>query len=201
MVVAVAAPGRRGRRATRLAVVATVALVVGACGGRPGTSTVTPRPSTVPLAATSTLVATTTSAAASTPTASGLDGERRWLEAITTLHTTLDEPFTETFDLTPAKMESLAKVFRGCSRELARLGSPSDRLQPVHALVMKACAHYDKAARCFAAAARYGTPDAGSSEDLTQAQAFNCAAAAHEAGTTLLAEAEEKGFEIWGAPG
>jgi hypothetical protein len=139
--------------------------------------------------------------AAPTPTASGLDGERRWLEAITTLHTTLDEPFTVAFDLTPAKMESLAKVFRGCSRELARLGSPSDRLQPVHALVKTACAHYDKAARCFATAARYGTPDAGSSADLTQTQAFNCAAAAHEAGTTLLAEAEEKGFEIWGAPG
>jgi hypothetical protein len=139
--------------------------------------------------------------AAPTITASGQTGEPRWLEAITALHTTLDEPFTVAFDLTPAKMESLAKLFRGCSRALARLGSPSDRLQPVYALVKKACAHYDKAARCFATAARYGTPDAGSPEDVRQEQAFNCAAAAHEAGTTLLTEAEQKGFEIRGAPG
>jgi hypothetical protein len=39
-----------------------------------------------------------------------------------------------------AVMAKLAGQMRGCSGELARLGTPSDRLQPVHKLTKQACA-------------------------------------------------------------
>ena len=37
-----------------------------------------------------------------------------------------------------------ASKLRTCSRELRRIGAPSDRLQPVYALAKKGCAEYDK---------------------------------------------------------
>jgi hypothetical protein len=116
--------------------------------------------------------------------------DERWLEALDKLSTKLDEPFAEqTFELTPAKTRSLEKLFRDCSRELARLGSPSDRLQPVYRLVKQACAQYDKAAKCLATAA-------SSPEGWKQTQAYDCAFAAHPKGSILLSEAEIEGLVI-----
>jgi len=116
--------------------------------------------------------------------------DERWLEALDRLSTKLDEPFAEqTFDLTPAKTRSLEKLFRGCSRTLARLGSPSDRLRPAYRLARQACAQYDKAVKCLATAA--SLPE-GPRKDL----AFDCAFTAQWEGSLLLSQAEAEGLMI-----
>jgi hypothetical protein len=191
MVAAVAAPGNRGHQAARLAVVATVALVVGACSGRPGTSTVMPRPSTVPLAATSTLAPTTTSAAAATGSESLTGEERAWIRALTRLEEeSFDIVADAPSDLTTATMRSYADRLHGCRRGLARIGSPSERLQPAYRLAREACAQFDKGARCFTDAARIGAPLAGSAEEGRFDQAITCGFEAPDSGLALLIEAE-----------
>jgi hypothetical protein len=197
MAAAVAAPGRRGRRAARLAAVATVTLVLGACGGRPGTSTVTPRPSTVPLAATSTLAATTTSAAAATASESLTGEERAWIRALTRLTDNLlnlvaDAPL----DLTTATMRPYADRLHGCRRGLARIGSPSERLQSAYRLARKACAQFDKGARCFADAASIGATLAGSAQERRFDQAITCGFEALDNGSALLIEAEAEAMAV-----
>jgi hypothetical protein len=197
MAAAVAAPGKRGRRAARLAVVATVALVVGACGGRPGTSTVMPRPSTVPLAATSTLAPTTTSAAAATGSESLTGEEHAWIQALTRLEEELLDIVADApWDLTTATMRSYADRLHGCRRGLARIGSPSGRLQPAYQLARKACAQFDKAARCFADAASIGAPLAGSAEEARFDQAITCGFEAPSSGSALLIEAEAEAAAV-----
>lgn len=191
MVAAVAAPGKRGRRAACLAVVATVALVVGACGGRPGTSTVMPRPSTVPLAATSTLAPTTTSATATTASKSLTREERAWIRALKRLDEELFDVVADApSDLTTATMLSYADRLHRCRRGLARIGSPSERLQPAYRLARKACAQFDKGARCFADAASIGAPLAGSAQERRFDQAITCGFEAPSNGEVLLIEAE-----------
>jgi hypothetical protein len=191
MVVAVAAPGNRGLRAGRLAVMASLAVVVGACGGRPGTSTVMPRPSTVPLAATSTLAPTTTSAATATGSESLTGEEGAWIQALTRLEEELFDVLADApSDLTTATMRSYADRLHGCRRGLARIGSPSERLQPAYRLARKACAQFDKGARCFADAASIGAPLAGSAEERRFDQAITCGFQAPSNGGALLIEAE-----------
>ena len=72
-------------------------------------------------------------------------------------------------------MRALEDGMRGCTRELARLGVPSDRLQPVYKLAQKGCAQYDKAAECFATAAEIGAPVSGTSEERKFNDAIDCA--------------------------
>ena len=188
-----AAPGERGRLAARLAAVATVALVVGACGGRPGTSTVVPKPSTVPLAATTTLAPTTTSAAAAAASGSLTGQERAWIRALTRLEEeSFDVVVAAPSDLTTATMRSYADRLHGCRRGLARIGSPSERLQPAYRLARKACAQFDKAARCLADAASIGAPLAGSAEERRFEQLITCSVEAPGNGGVLLIEAEAK---------
>jgi hypothetical protein len=56
--------------------------------------------------------------------------ELAWLKAVTRQHTTMEKAFSATtVYLTRAKMTSYAATLRSCSRTLARIGSPSDRLQ------------------------------------------------------------------------
>jgi len=55
--------------------------------------------------------------------------------------------------MTRATMVALGSALGECSRELARIGSPTERLQPVHALVAQACAQYDEGAQCLDTAA------------------------------------------------
>jgi hypothetical protein len=188
---AVAGPGERGNRAARLAAVAAVALVVGACAGRPGTSTVLPKPSTVPLAATSTLAPTTTSATAATASQSLTGEERAWIRALTGLEEELFDIVADApSDLTTATMGSYADRLHGCRHGLARIGSPSGRLQPAYRLARKACAQFDKAAQCFADAASIGAPLAGSAEEARFDQAITCGFEAPSNGAALLIEAE-----------
>jgi hypothetical protein len=140
---------------------------------------------------------TTAVPTAATPTTAAprptTGNDQRWLKGIEKLHARLDKPFEAMFDLTPAKASSLATLFRGCGRELARLGTPSHRLHTVYGLVKQACAQYHKSARCFAAFA--SAPD-----QPKQDQAFDCAAAAHEEGSVLLIEAEAEGAAIMDLP-
>ena len=85
---------------------------------------------------------------------------------------------------------------RGCTRELARLGLSSDRLQPVYKLAQKGCAQYDKAAECIATAAEIGAPVSGTSEERKFTDPIDCAFSATNRGASLLADAVEKGSEI-----
>jgi hypothetical protein len=98
-------------------------------------------------------------------------------------------------NLTPSVMAALGEQLRGCSSELARIGAPSARLQPVHALVEKACGEYDEGAQCFATAAGIGIPFAGTAAEREQTLALECGFAASE-GIIPLADALNQGAEI-----
>jgi hypothetical protein len=128
-------------------------------------------------------------------------GELAWLGAITNLHAKIDEPFLASdINLTQAAMVSLGSALGECSLELARIGSPTERLQSVYELVAEACARYDEGAECFDTAAsvsdRSGAVIAGTPEEQTQTSALDCGFAAQGDGGNLLTEAEAKGDEI-----
>jgi hypothetical protein len=128
--------------------------------------------------------------------------ELLWLEAVGKLHTKMDKVLTDApTNMTSSTMGTLSAQLRGCSRGLARLGAPSDRLQPVYKLAKQGCAQYDKAAKCFATAASIGAPLAGTAQERTFNQALDCGFAVPGMGSALLAEAEAKGFEIKEAAG
>jgi len=128
--------------------------------------------------------------------------ELAWLTAVTRLHQKIDKVFGQpgSVNLTRAKMTSYADTLRACSRELARIGSPGERLQPVYLIVKNACRTFDGGAKCWARAASVSMADggviAGSPEERTQAQAIDCGGAAAGNGSNLLSEAETKGKEI-----
>jgi hypothetical protein len=132
-------------------------------------------------------------------------GELVWLDAITRLHTKIDEPFMASeINLTRAMMVALGSALGECSRELARIGSSTERLQPVHALVTQACAQYDEGAQCFDTAAdvsdESGAVVVGTPEEQTQTGAIDCGFAAQGDGGNLLTQAEARGKEITSAP-
>jgi hypothetical protein len=121
-------------------------LVVGCADQTPSTSTAASQPS-----ATSTTVAPTT-----TTVPPMTAKELAWLKAIPKVRKKIDKSIETTSNLTISAMRNLATSLRSCSRELARGGAPSDRLQPVYALVKTACKEYDKGAACFTTAASIG---------------------------------------------
>ena len=187
-------PASTSRFATRLATVLLVVVVSG-CAGKQATSTTASPP-----ASTTTPPAASTTAATTVPSLSAK--ELAWLTAVTRLHQKMDKAFQQpgSVSLTRAKMKSYADTLRACSRELARIGSPGDRLQPVYVIVKKACRTFDGGAKCWARAASVSMADggviAGSPEERTQAQAIDCGGAAAGNGSNLLSEAETKGKEI-----
>jgi hypothetical protein len=189
-------PASRRRSAARLAATVLLVLLVGGCAGKTATSTAA---STVSQSTTTSTVAPTTSIVSHLT-------EEAWLTAVTKLHKTIDKPFTSSsINMTRAKMVELENTLGACSRELARIGSPSHRLQPVYVLVKKACRTYDQGAKCFATAARVsdagGAVIAGTPEERTQKQALDCGFAAQGDGGNLLGEAEAKGEAIQAAGG
>jgi hypothetical protein len=128
-------------------------------------------------------------------------GELAWLDAITNLRAKIDEPFLPSeINLTQEAMVSLGSALGECSPELARIGSPTERLQPVYALVAEACAKYDEGAKCFDTAAsvsdRSGGVEVGTPEEQTQTSAIDCGFAAYGDGGNLLAAAQASGNEI-----
>jgi hypothetical protein len=152
------------------------------------TSTSTPSPSTPTL--------TTTGPGPMTP------AELSWLTAFEKLSKQMEDVYTKIpTNLTPKAMASTANKLRECSRQLARMGSPSARLQPVYALVKKACQAYDTGAQCFATAASLGITVAGSAADRRQSKAIDCGFAASGKGSLPMADAENKAEEIKMAAG
>jgi len=124
-----------------------------------------------------------------------------WLDAVEKLSTKMEKIIADSpTDITPSVMASLGDQLRDCSRELTRIGAPSARLQPVHALVEQACEEYDKGAQCFATAARIGIPFAGTAAQREQTQALDCG---FDSGRGLipLADAMNQGAEIIRAAG
>jgi hypothetical protein len=180
-------PANHGRSTACLAVL--LVLLVAGCGGQSDQSTASGQSTT------STTVAPTTT------TIPPLTAEElAWLKAVTTLHKRMDKALQENVTLTRAKMTSYATTLRACSRALARIGSPTDRLQPVHVLVKKACRTYDKGAKCWATAASVSMADggvvAGTPEERIQSRAIECGGAAVGNGSNLLGDAEAKGEDI-----
>jgi hypothetical protein len=180
------------RSAACLAVTVLLIVLASGCGG--GDDTATP---------TATSPASTASATASptTPTVLPMSAEElAWLKAITRLHKKIDKAVQQELTLTRAKMVALGTALGACSRELRRIGSPSDRLQPVNTIVKKACRTFDKGAKCFATAARVsdasGAVVAGTPEERTQRRSIDCGFAAAGNGSNTLADAENKGAEI-----
>jgi hypothetical protein len=106
-----------------------VLLAVG-CGGDSATST-----------AASPSATTTSATATATPTTKPpmTAEELAYLKAIPTVSKKIDKTVQTTTNLTISGMTKLASSLRSCTRELARGGSPTDRLQPVYALVLKGC--------------------------------------------------------------
>ena len=179
-------PANCGRSAARLVVPVLLVLLVSGCGGQRDESTAAGQ-------VTSTTVAPTTAVPRLTAQ------ELAWLKAVTRLQQRMEKAFEKQsgMRLTRAKMTEYANAMRSCSRELARIGSPSDRLEPVYVMVKKACRTFDKGAKCWATAASVsmgsGGVIAGTSEERTQRGAIDCAGAAEGNGINLLIQAEYKG--------
>jgi hypothetical protein len=137
------------RPADRLAVCIVLALPVGGCSGQSTTSTAASGTSATTSAPTS-LAPTTT--ALPPLTAKG----RAWLKAVPRVSSKTEKDLgASSITVTPATMHSFANLLRSCREELLAAGSPSNRLQPVYALVKRACAEHDKGARCFDSAATF----------------------------------------------
>jgi hypothetical protein len=187
-----------GRLAAVLVPLVTVTLLSGGCTGGTGKSTDQASPAGASTAPTSAPSPTSTNADQGPMTAE----ELLWLQAVEQLLPKMNRVFTDSpTDMTPAALRSLANKVRGCSRELARLGSsPSARLQPVEALARQACQEYDKGATCFEEAGRLGTLNS-SSEARKLEQKVECGFAAAGAGSAPLAQAKIKSEAIKAAAG
>jgi hypothetical protein len=139
-------------------------------------------PTTATPTTTAPTTATPTAATPTTTTPNPVVDDEQWLAGIEKLADKLDARFADSLDPTPATARSLAKLFRGCDRELAGLGSPSDQLEPAYRLAKQACARYHKAGECLAALA--GLP-----EGQRQDQALTCADPQDE-GSMLFLDAQ-----------
>jgi len=188
---------RRLHRPTTVFLTLVLASAAVGCAGQTVTPDATPTPSS--------------SASAPSPTTTGqgpittgpmTTEELAWLSAVEKLATQMDGIYAGVpTHLTPAVMAATAKELRGCSRELARIGSPSVRLQPVYVLVKNACQEYDNGATCLATAASIGVPQQGSTNDRKQNQAIECGFASSEKGGLPMAKAQAKGEEIKASTG
>jgi hypothetical protein len=102
--------------------------------------------------------------------------------------------------VTRAIMLEHSKELAAWSRQLRRLGAPTDRLQPAYTIVRKVIRTYDKGAKCFAAAAggvsASGAVAASTPDAQIVAKAMDCAGAAHGNGTNLLYKADAKGDDL-----
>jgi hypothetical protein len=179
-------PATARRSSIRLAVAAVVVvlLVVG-CADQKATST----PATSP---------TTTAEPTTTAIPPMTAEENAWIAGISKLQEKLDKVVQDSpTNLTGGVMAAMAKRLRGCSRELAQLGAPTDRLQPVYKLAKKGCAQYEKAAKCFATAASIIIhPIASSAEERKLHQSINCGLSAPAKGSGQMFLAVQKGLEI-----
>jgi hypothetical protein len=176
-------PASTRRSAARLVATVLLVLLVGGCAGQTDDTTTAAQPTTSTVAPTTTVPPMTAK-------------ELAWLKAIPKVSRKIEKSVELISNLTTSGLLKLANSLRSCTRELARGGSPSDRLEPVYAIVKKACREYDKGAACFTTAASVGIPFAGTPAERKQTKAIDCGFAAQGKGTVLLADAENKGAEV-----
>jgi len=175
-----------------------LALLVAGCGGGAATPAAgtTTQPSATQQPTTNTPTPTPTKTGPGPMTAA----ELAWLTAVQKTHAKIDTTFRRTTNLTRAAMLSLSSSLGECRRMLRRIGQGTVRLRPVLALVNKACAQFDKGAKCWATAARVsdagGAVEAGTPAERTQSQAIACGTAGYGDGSNLLTDAEAKAEEI-----
>jgi len=102
--------------------------------------------------------------------------------------------------VTRAIMLEHSRELAAWSRQLRRLGAPTDRLQPAYTIVRKVIRTYDKGAKCFATAAggvsASGAVAASTPDIQIVAKAMDCAGAAHGNGTNLLYQADAEGDDL-----
>ena len=171
------------RRVAHLAFAAALVLLVGGCGLQM-TSSDPSRPDATPT------------------TAAPLTAEERaWLEAIPKVHKQIGQTLEATPNLTPTAMRKLARTLGSCTRKLLGASPLSERVEPVYALVKKACREYDKGAACFATAASLGITLAGSAENRKQSKAIECGFAAQERASIPIDSAETMSLGIQTAAG
>jgi hypothetical protein len=177
------------------------AVLVAACGGSAATST--PGAATSTSSTSSSSTTTTPSPTATTPAPVPMTAEElAWLAAIAKLHQNMDKAFRKegSVTLTPNLLRSWAKTMLSCSQELARIGPPSARLQPVGALAQQACKIFATGAACYAAVVPVLDSPSQSARKLVD-EKLNCGTNAQGDGSNLLGEAEAKGKEIQLASG
>ena len=181
-------PSITGRAAVRLATLTLLALLAGGCGGD------SPSPTAAP--------ATTTTAAATTTTVPPLNAkELAWLKGVSAVRTKVENSFKAKgpVSLTRAIVLEYNRQLASWSRQLRRLGAPSDRLQPAYTLVRKVIQTFDKGAKCYARAA--GVISVGGSVDSDREarmfeEALDCGHAAEGNGANVLYKADAKGDEL-----
>jgi hypothetical protein len=186
-------------RVTAVVVTVLTVTVLTACSqAEPTTPSVAPSTRT-------TAPSTTTSSTVTATTQPLTDAESAWLAAVSKIAATLNRGLVGGPEevTTRSSMLAMADTLRGCSRGLARIGPPSQRLQPVYQAVKQACGHYDKAAGCTqTAAAAIGTPiTPGSPEERKITQAMDCVSAGVTDGGTSIADAQAKSIQIRAASG
>jgi hypothetical protein len=184
-------PASTNRSAVRLVVVPVLlALLVGGCGGDSASPTAAP-------------ATTATTAAPTTTTVPPLDAkELAWLKGVSAVRAKVEKSFKArgTVQVTRAVLVESSNRLAAWSRQLRRLGNPSDRLQPAYTLVRKVIRTYDKGAKCYARAAgavsASGGVVVGTPEERIFEEAFDCGGAAEGNGTNLLNKADAKGKEL-----
>ncbi|HET7518643.1 MAG TPA: hypothetical protein VFN05_13300 [Actinomycetes bacterium] len=185
-------PASTNRPAARLAVPILLALLVGGCADQQAAST-----------AASTTAASTTTVAQTTTTIPPLNAEERaWLKGVAAVRAKVEKSFEAggSGTVTRAIMLESSRKLAAWSRQLRRLGTPSDRLQPAYTLVRKAIRTYDKGAKCYARAAgavtASGAVVAGTPEERIVNESLDCAGAAEGNGTNLLYKADAKAEDL-----
>jgi hypothetical protein len=178
-----------GRSAIRLATLILLALLIGGCGEDSASPTAAP--------------ATTTTAAPTTTPIPRLNAEElAWLKGISAVRTKVEHSLQAmgSGQVTRAIMLEHSRELAAWSRQLRRLGAPTDRLQPAYTIVRKVIRTYDKGAKCFATAAggvsASGAVAASTPDIQIVAKAMDCAGAAHGNGTNLLYQADAEGDDL-----
>lgn len=175
-----AKPATVSHRALRVAVPVVLVLLACGCAGHNAASP----------------AANGRAASSAAPTATPMTGaELAWVTGITKLHNKIDKAFApRNMTLTRAKLIHLGTAAGSCSRKLHRMGSPGTRLQRVYQMVKKACRTYDKAARCFARAARAGDAAGatvvGTPQDRIMRRSMSCGFAAQGNASNRLGDAQ-----------
>jgi hypothetical protein len=178
-------PSTTGRSAIRLATLILLALLISGCGEDSASPT------------------TPTTAAPTTTPIPPLDArELAWLKGISAVRTKVENSFQAmgSGPVTRAIMLEHSRELAAWSRQLRRLGAPTDRLQPAYTIVRKVIRTYDKGAKCFATAAggvsASGAVAASTPDIQIVAKAMDCAGAAHGNGTNLLYQADAEGDDL-----